>query len=170
MNLNPSCNDGSDSENLLYVGSSNGATIEPCGPLPSPEWMSNVRTLLQKWSSQSLETESEPVAEIKCPEITPHICDSINGDGNCLFRAISKETTGTQKNHGVVQEAIINFMAHPQNTQAFGALLFPQSPNVESALHKVTTYIDTSKMCQDKTWGIEKEITVAVTLFQVDIQ
>lgn len=26
INLNPSCNDGSDSEDLLYVGFSNGAT------------------------------------------------------------------------------------------------------------------------------------------------
>lgn len=60
-------------------------------------------------------------------------------------------------------------MEHPQNAQVFGALLFPQSSNVESALHKVTTYIDKSKMCQHKTWGTEKEITVASTLFQVDI-
>ena len=109
------------------------------------------------------------MAKIKCPEITPHICDSIKGNGNCLFRAISKETTGTQKNHGAIREAIINFMEHPQNAQAFGALLFPQSPDAESAIHNISTYIDKSKMRQNSAWGTEKEITVAATLFQADI-
>ena len=36
------------------------------------------------------QSQLEPLSEIKSPEITPHICDFISGDGNSLFRAISR--------------------------------------------------------------------------------
>ena len=38
----------------------------------------------------------------------PHTCASILGDGNCLFRVLSKEVTGTQENHKAVHVAIVN--------------------------------------------------------------
>ena len=50
----------------------------------------------------------------------PHTCASILGDGNCLFRVLSKEVTGTQENHKAVQVAIVNLMEHPDNAQVFG--------------------------------------------------
>ena len=70
-----------------------------------------------------LVTDSEPVHVSACPEIVPHTCDSILGDGNCLFRAVSKEVTGTQENHKAVRVAIINFMEHPNNAQLFSEVL-----------------------------------------------
>ena len=90
----------SDSEDLTYVGPSEGTIfVEPSGPLPTPEWKTNAGTILQQWSGLPLITEPESDVEIVRSEILPHVCDSIIADGNCLFRALSKEITGTQENH-----------------------------------------------------------------------
>ena len=86
-------------EDVVCVGTSSCTVVHPSGPLPSPEWKSNVSTVLKQWSGLSLITKPEPVKTTitcSCPEILPHICDSIVGDGNCLFRALSKEVTGTR--------------------------------------------------------------------------
>ena len=69
--------------------------------------------VIAKWSNVSLIIWSEPVEVVEGPEIAPHTGDTIEGDGNCLFRAISKEVTGTQKNHEAVRDAIVNFMVAP---------------------------------------------------------
>ena len=81
---------GSDSEDLI-IGDTEPGAVGPSSPLPSPEWMSGVRQELEHWSGLSLVTESEPVHVSACPEIVPNTCDFILGDGNCLFRALSKE-------------------------------------------------------------------------------
>jgi len=109
---------GSDSEDLI-IGDTEPGTVGPSGLLPSPECMSGVHQELEHWSGLSLVTESEPVHVSACPEIMPHTCDSILGDGNCLFRALSKEVTGTQENHKAVCVAIVNFMEHPNNAQVY---------------------------------------------------
>ena len=99
----------SDSEDLI-IGDIEPGTVGPSGPLPSPEWISGVRHELEHWSGPSLVTESEQVHVSAYPEIVPHTCDSILGDGNSLFRALSNEVTGTQENHKAVRVAIVNFM------------------------------------------------------------
>ena len=144
---------GSDSEDLI-IGDTEPGTVGPSGPLPSPEWMSGVHQELEHWSGLSLVTESEPVHVSTCPEIVPHTCDSILGDGNCLFRALSKEVTGTQENHKAVRVAIVNFMEHPDNTEVFGEA-FPGE--------------EVEKMRQCGVWGTLREISAAATLFQADI-
>ena len=138
--------------------------VKPSGPLPSSEWKWLACEVLRRWSDLSLRERSEPVKSINCPEIMPHICDAIVGDGNCLFRAFSKEVTGTQDNHKAVRIAITSFMSDPDNARVFGPLFF----GVKGTLDDVSTYVETSGMC-DNAWGTEKEITVAATLFQVDI-
>ena len=55
---------------------------------------------------------SQPLNKIPCRDIEPHIRDSVRGDGNCLFRAFSKEVIGTESNHKAVHKAIVNFMTH----------------------------------------------------------
>ena len=81
----------------VFVGPSEGIIFVE--QLPTPEWKSNPGTMLQQWSGLPLITESESDVEIVHSEILPQVCDSIIGDGNCLFRALSKEITGTQENH-----------------------------------------------------------------------
>ena len=74
----------------------------------------------------------------QCPEIVPHTCDAIERDGNCLFRALSKEVTGTQGNHEAVCDAINNFMVEPANTDEFATMLFPRPPSGEESESPLT--------------------------------
>ena len=73
------------------------SSYQPSGPLPSPDWKQCACEMVKQWSGVSLTSEEEPVKAVKCIEILPHVRDSIVGDGHCLFRALSKEVTGTQK-------------------------------------------------------------------------
>ena len=45
-----------------------------------------------------------------CREIAPRIRDSIRPDGNCLYRAISKQVTGSQENHVALRLAVTQLM------------------------------------------------------------
>ena len=47
---------------------------------------------------------------VRCGEIAPHIRDRVLGGGNCLFRAISKEITGTEENHTAVRLAALGYL------------------------------------------------------------
>ena len=123
--------------------------------------------MVEQWSLVSLISESEPVKAIKCKEILPHVRDSVIGDGHCLFRAISKEITGMQKNHRAVRLAVKNFLTDTQNTELFGRWLFQiNEEKNEDPVSKVAEYV---KNLRSGAWGSDKEITVAATMFQVDI-
>ena len=135
-----------------------------CGPLPSLEWKQRACDVVEHWSGLTLVNKPEPIKRVSCPEVLPHIVDSIVGDGNYFFRDISKEITGTQGNHRAIRLAITRFMSGPENALFFGRALF----GTEEPLSKLTTYMKTSGVCRD-AWGTEKEIHVAATLFQVDI-
>ena len=49
------------------------------------------------------------VRPLQCDEIAPHIRARVQGDGNCLFRAISRHVTGTESNHYAVRRAAIQY-------------------------------------------------------------
>ena len=46
---------------------------------------------------------------VRCGKIALHIRDRVLGDGNCLFRAISKEITRTEENHTAVHLAALGY-------------------------------------------------------------
>ena len=94
----------------------------------------------------------------------------MTGDGACLFRAISKAVTGTQSNHRAVRLALINFMLHQENAIRFARYLFAPIYNTqEKALKCLESYIESSGMHRITSWGSDKEIVVAATLFQANI-
>ena len=92
-----------DSEDLIIsdtkqiISDTKPGTIGPSGPLPSAEWISGVHQELEHSSGLWLVTKSEPVHVSACTEIMPHTCDFIFGEWQ--LSALSKEVTGTQKNH-----------------------------------------------------------------------
>ena len=47
------------------------------------------------------------VRPLRCDEISPHVSMGVQGDSNCLFRAISRHVTGTESNHYAVQKAMV---------------------------------------------------------------
>ena len=56
------------------------------------------------------------VRRVRCGEIAPHIL----GDGNCLFRAISKEITGTEENHIAVRLAALGYLRENPSLISYG--------------------------------------------------
>jgi len=77
-------------------------------PLPPDEWKLAAIQILGPYSGVNVHNNlSSParVRHVSCGEIALHIRDSVQGDGKCLFRAISKEITGTEENHIAVRLA-----------------------------------------------------------------
>ena len=109
----------------------------------------------------------EPVKQVPCAEIHPHIRDSIMGDGSCLF---TKGITGKQSNHQALRMAIVNFMIIEENALMFANHHFGKMhTSQEEALHSLKLYLQKSRMREHGFWGTEREIITAATLFQVDI-
>ena len=49
----------------------------------------------------------DPIQPIECEDIIPHTRDEVSGkNGSCLFAALAKEITGTERNHRSVRLAI----------------------------------------------------------------
>ena len=90
------------------------------------------------------------------------------GDGNCLFRAISKAITGNEANHFAIRTAICDFMSLDSNTEEFRPLTRSRyvcddsDPSI--AIEK---YIESNKLRKNKEWGSDIEISVAATMLQV---
>ena len=50
------------------------------------------------------------VHPLPCYEIALHIRTRVVGDGNCLFRAVSRHVTGTESNHYAVRKAVVQLL------------------------------------------------------------
>ncbi|KAK4299280.1 hypothetical protein Pmani_028422 [Petrolisthes manimaculis] len=74
----------------------------------------------------------------------PHTVKDIEGDGNCLFRALSFTISGEEDQHAVVRSLIRDFIACTENIQA-------------------------ESMCNDKVWGTTREILAAANMFNVNV-
>ena len=141
-------------------------------PPPSDEWMTAAIEVINKYSGHSIKLTGrrEKVKQLHCPEIHPHIRDSIVGDGACLFRAFSKFVTGKQSNHQALRMAVVNFMTHPDNVlKCANAIFHKMHYTPEEALTTVHQYLRRSKMKASEAWGTDKEIRVAATMLQIDI-
>ena len=57
---------------------------------------------------------------VHCGKIAPHICDSVLGDGNCLFRAISTEITGTEENHIDIRLTALGYLRENPSLISYG--------------------------------------------------
>lgn len=81
--------------------------------------------------------------------------DSIRGDGNCFFRALSKVIYGSQLFHNDVRQAVVDVIAkYPKRFEAF------TDGNISDHIRK---------MREDKTWATQTEIYAAATLLNRDI-
>ena len=81
----------------------------------------------------------------------------INGDGNCLFRALSYAITGRQTYHEIIRMKIIQHMKSIENDLR---------PHLNCSLDK---YLQSSKMSVPGTWGTDIEIFAAASLLSTDI-
>ena len=114
------------------------------------------------------------VRRVRCGEIAPHIRDRVLGDGNCLFRAISKEITGTEENHTAVRLAALGYLRENPSLIRYGAPTF----NIDQCTdlvrraqleqEAVSMYISTHHMDQSG-WGTNFEIMLLASLLTIQI-
>ncbi len=82
--------------------------------------------------------------------------DNIKGDGNCLFRAISKELLGHEKFHNLVRQFIVQFIT--TNSKQFQEYL---------AKGKIEAHLQ--RMRNIGQWGTSVEIYGLATLLRTEV-
>ena len=87
--------------------------------------------------------------------------DLIVGDGNCFFRALSKELLGDQQFHQNLRHIIVNFILN--NSLMFQSLL--RSPENEN--DTITIENHCTRMLQQGEFATEMEIQAVATFLQV---
>ena len=86
--------------------------------------------------------------------------DRVLGDGNCLFRALAKQTTGDSDNHVHLRKQTMEFMEkHPNIFKPLVAALdLPRS---------FKNHV--KRLKQISVWGTTVEIIAAATMLQMDV-
>ena len=138
---------------------------------PSREWVTKVIKYLEKWSEIAIDTNKECDIMVDVDCIAPHAVDKNIGDGHCLFRAISKAVTGTQKNHAAVRKAVVQWMLcgdHPPELAKYIGSYDQSTAVSRDTSLVVKNYVEKSGMSQC-AWGSDKEIRALATMFQIDI-
>ena len=144
------------------------ATVTVTGPLPTKEWKSVAKDVIAEWFGDVVTVSYEKICKTPCKSIDPHVRDKIEGDGNCLFRAFSKEITGTESNHRAVRQAIVKFMTHRDNAFSFCRYCCGTDESLTEPIKSMTNYIK-AKHLDDCGWGTDREIRAFATLCQVDV-
>ena len=130
------------------------------------EWKKGAIATLQKYTTiQIIDKIAEPdqINPKPCPEIYPHIRDEVLGDGNCGFRALSKQITGTEFNHAAIRAALVQFMCISCEGLSSPPLIMTQTyPSMDN-------YIETTHMDKPCTWITEIELHYIAPLLQITI-
>lgn len=84
-----------------------------------------------------------------------------DGDGNCLFRALSLGLTGSQDHHQRFRELVVDHMINNQDSLQ---QLYTATPEQEQAVA-----VQIQQMRELGCWGTEREILTAANLFNVTI-
>lgn len=138
-------------------------------PSTNEKWVQEAVSIISKFSGMEVVERKDPVKQIPCSEIAPHIRDKIVGDGACFFRTLSKAITGTEANHYPVRMSLIKFMLHPANVLSFGRFLRQGVVYDIDALKAVTSHINRCRLYAETSWSTEYEVFAAATMFQVKI-
>ena len=70
------------------------------------------------------------VGELLCG-YEPSMTENIVGDGNCIFRCLSKIITGSQESHSQLRDIIVSFIASEGTTKLAG--IFDKSVQLQSS-------------------------------------
>ena len=162
---------------VIYCGSEHCNPPNPINrPLPDEVWQRQKICVLSHYSDMSVvDKVSSPqcVRPLQCNEISPHIRVRVQGDGNCLFRAISRHVTGTECNHYAIRKATINYLH--QNSFLIEYILTgvdaPVEPNKRRVFFntKVQEYLENSHMAELGEWGTDLEVFLLSTMLDVNI-
>ena len=82
--------------------------------------------------------------------------EAIKGDGNCLFRALSRIVCGNQDHHSFVRRILVTFSTLNQTV-------------LQKFCHPVPIEKHLNAMKLDRIWGTDLELHAAASLWQVPI-
>jgi hypothetical protein len=162
---------------VIYAGSEH--CDPPSGvnrPLPCELWQREKISVLSEYSQMHLvDKVSSPdrLRPLQCDEIAPHVRMRVLGDGNCLFRAISRHVTGTESNHYAVRKATVNYLRrNPVLIEyVLAGVDAPLDPNRRKVFFnkKVREYLKNSQMAKSGEWGTDLEVFLLSSMLDVNI-
>ena len=113
------------------------------------------------------------VRPLRCDEISPHVHMRVQGDGNCLFCAISRHVTGTESNHYAVRKAMVKFLQeHPSLIEYVSVEDdVPREPKKRERFFyaRVRQYLKDSEMAKSGVWATDAEVFLLSNMLDVNI-
>ena len=143
-----------------------GHRHKPCCILPTRAWMGAVSNYLSSILGKVVNISEVKIVPTKLADISPLCRHKIRGDGNCLFRTISKFVLGTERDHIDVRHGIVHFMELPSNIFEFERLFGFSTGLRYKSLHD---YIHQTKMNLSSTYGTYFEIIAFATMVQSNV-
>ena len=86
---------------------------------PTHSWMTASSNFLSNILCKQVSINEEQLIRRKLAGISPLCRHRIKGDGNCLFRAMSKFILGAESSHLDLHNSIVAFMELPGNSHQF---------------------------------------------------
>ena len=146
-----------------------GSYIHPHKPdciTPTHSWMTAASNFLSDILCKLVSINEEQLIHRKLAGISPLCRHRIKGDGNCLFRAMSKFVLGTESSHLDLRNSIVAFMELPDNSHQFEQR-FGFGPKLRyTSIHN---YIEQSRINDVYTYGTDFEIIVFATMMQAKV-
>ena len=152
----------------IQITRSNPANVHPHIPPPTLSWKSSACGHLQQFTGMPVLNKAaspDPIVIGNSSEINPNIRDVVLGDGHCLFRALSKEVTGTQSNYNVLRHAVVLYLQ--TNPQLASYIFTGPDPSTPDST-RIQRYI-TSHGLLGSGWGSDVEIQAIGSVLDIDI-
>ncbi|XP_062608883.1 uncharacterized protein LOC134270664 [Saccostrea cucullata] len=118
---------------------------------PSEKWQKKLCTqfsIEHKLTPDLYQSKEEPLG-------TPTSFRQVQGDGNCLFRALAYAISGDEENQRNFRSLIVSHL--------------PESESWVLQNETADKYLERTKMSEDKKWGTEVELYTAASLFRTRI-
>ncbi|VDI31281.1 Hypothetical predicted protein [Mytilus galloprovincialis] len=114
---------------------------------------------LKSTKTQNTNQTTDVLSSLQLAE--PATFQTITGDGNCFFAALSYTICGHQRFHDIIRHRICNHFIQNQND--LKGYLPPQYKG------NANSYLANTRIRENKTWATEAEIFTASHLLQTDI-
>ena len=103
--------------------------------------------------------------------IRPDLCSlrNVQGDGNCLFRALSYVVTVSEEQYMEVRECITSYMLSIENLLVGYDSTGHANYLVPFNVNSVQQYLDNTGMAINHTWGTDLEMISFCHMFNVNL-
>ncbi|KAK3083914.1 hypothetical protein FSP39_005261 [Pinctada imbricata] len=142
-----------DDKDVQYISSSVGTTNFT--PLP----FDKQSAICSKYGFSLMNKTSDQIM-VANDAGQPKKCQTIHGDGNCFFRAISFSVSNFERNHMIVRSLVCKHAL--SESTLFQSYLRNSSEDVKS-------YINRKRMQENGSWATEFEIIVTAHMLQCNI-